>query len=180
MSEKYRAHNPEIKKQVIIELWRETGKQSAGATELGVIQQGLIEHFGAAASESPAAIARVLADHGVALRHPEILEADVRWRQERLTSLFSEEDLNLGTIESATALIEKLERLRREFDGDEVKLEDLRQSVRELKRELELHVSSELAREVAQWLTIWLQNPQIFSQWLDLRRSTPEFRDRFG
>ena len=145
-----------------------------------MIQQGLIEHFGAAASESPAAIARVLADHGVVLRHPEILEADVRWRRERLTSLFSEEDLNLGTIESATALIEKLERLRREFDGDEVKLEDLRQSVRELKRELELHVSSELAREVAQWLTIWLQNPQIFSQWLDLRRSTPEFRDRFG
>lgn len=145
-----------------------------------MIQQGLLERFGARVSETPASIARVLADHGVVLRHPEVLEADMRWRHERLTVLFSEEDLNLGTPAAATALIEKIERLRGEFQGDKAKLEDLRQSVRELKRELELHLSSELAREVAQWLTIWLQDPQIFSEWLDLRRSTPEFRDRFG
>jgi len=180
MSEKYRAHNPEIKKQVIIELWRQTGKQSAGVAELGLIQQGLLERLGAGAPESPASIARVLADHGVVLRHPEVVEADVRWRQQHLSALFSEEDLNLVTMQAATGLIEKIERLQREFNGDQEKFASLRQSVRELKRELELHVSSELAREVAQWLTIWLQNPQIFSEWLDLRRSTPEFRERFG
>ena len=41
------------------------------------------------------------------------------------------------------------------------------------------HANRELAREVAQWLTIWLQNPQIFGEWLSLRRSTADFQVRF-
>ena len=36
-----------------------------------------------------------------------------------------------------------------------------------------------LAEEIAQWLTIWLQTPQIFSEWLSLRRSTADFQARF-
>jgi hypothetical protein len=37
----------------------------------------------------------------------------------------------------------------------------------------------EEAREVSQWLTIWLQAPELFSDWLDLRRRAPEFRRKF-
>jgi len=37
-----------------------------------------------------------------------------------------------------------------------------------------------IAAEVAQWLTVWLQNPQIFTDWLALRRESAEFRERFG
>ena len=33
--------------------------------------------------------------------------------------------------------------------------------------------------EVAQWLVVWLQNPQIFTEWLALRQNTAEFRERF-
>jgi hypothetical protein len=63
--------------------------------------------------------------------------------------------------------------------------EHLRQSVHQIKSELDVLAASEragqkiLAREVAQWLTVWLQNPQIFSEWLVLRRNTPEFQERF-
>jgi len=173
MSERNRS--PEMKKQVIIELWRETGKQTAGASELELVQHGLFTRFGA--PESPASIARTLADHGVTLRHPEILQADQRWRHARMTALFSPEDLNVGTIEAATALIQKIEHLRREFDGDD---DHLRQSVRRMKSELELMTTSALAQELAQWLTVWLQNPQIFEDWLALRRATADFRERFG
>lgn len=178
MNEKYR--NPEMKKQVIIELWGQTGKPSAGASELELIQQGLLERLGDDAPESPASIARTLADHGVLLRHPEIMEADLRWRQNRMGALFSPEELNFGNLEGATALIEKIERLRRDFDDDEVRFEHLRQSVRRLNSELELMTRQQLAQELAQWLRIWLQNPSIFGEWLDLRRATEEFRERFG
>jgi phytoene dehydrogenase-like protein len=164
-----------MKKQLIIELWRETGKQTAGASELELLQHGLFTRFGV--PESPASIARTLADHGMTLRHPEILQADQRWRHARMTALFSPEDLNVGTIEAATALIQKIERLRREFDGDD---EHLRQSVRGMKSELELMTNPALAQELAQWLTVWLQNPQIFEDWLALRRATADFRERFG
>jgi hypothetical protein len=179
MSERIR--NPEIEKQIIIELWGQTGKQSAGKPELELIQQGLFERFGTAGSASPAAIARTLADHGVLLRHPEIMEADLRWRQDRMTAL-----LNFETLERATVLIEKIERLHREFGDDEGRLEHLRQSVRRIKSELDLLANREkaekrrqLAQEVAQWLTVWLQTPQIFAEWLGLRRATTEFRERF-
>ena len=175
-----------MKKQVIIELWRETGKQTAGASELELLQHGLLTRFGAGGAESPTSIARTLADHGVSLRHPEILEADQRWRHDRMTALFSPEDLSVGTLEAATALIQKVERLRHEFAADDAMLESLRQSVRRMKSELELLAKREkaektrqLAQELAQWVTVWLQNPQIFGEWLALRRATAEFRERF-
>ena len=112
------------------------------------------------------------------------MEADLRWRQERMAALFSRAELNFENVEGATALIEKIERLRREYGDDDERFEHLRQSVRRLKSELELLAKRDkrrqLAQELSQWLTIWLQNPAIFAEWLALRRATAEFREQFG
>jgi len=164
------------KYQIIVDIWERMERDVVRAPELELIQQAIAVRFGT--TLSLASIARTLADHGAQLGHPEILIADAKWRERN--SLFTAEELTLGSLSAALALIEKIERLGREFEGDGARLEHLRQSVRELKAELELYVSNELAAEVAQWLTIWLQNPQIFSEWLALRRNTPEFRERFG
>ena len=66
--------------------------------------------------------------------------------------------------------------------------DEFRQAVLNLKRELEFVEASQrtgekdrrLAREIHQWLTIWLQNPQIFDDWFALRRETAEFLQIFG
>jgi len=156
-------------------------KDVVGASELEFIRETILERFGT--SVSPASIARALADHGARLGHPEILQADARWREQN--SLFSSEDLTFGTLDAANALMEKAERLRRQFENDAAVLEHLRLEVRRLKSELDLVAASEkishryLAQELAQWLTIWLQNPQIFPEWLALRRNTDEFHSRF-
>jgi hypothetical protein len=166
------------KDEFIIHVWERTGKDVVGAAELEQINQALIERFGT--PMSPAAIARTLADEGVRLGHPEILGADATWRER--TSLLTPEDLTFGTLDAANALIEKIERLQ---ENPSVR-EPLRQSVLQIKTELELlatnrnTVDKDLAGEVAQWLTIWIQTPEIFTQWLSLRRATPEFRERFG
>jgi len=63
-----------------------------------------------------------------------------------------------------------------------------REPVLSLKRELGLVTASsrttekdrQLAREIIQWLTVWLQNPGIFTDWFALRRNTAEFRQLFG
>lgn len=172
-------------KQIIIELWEQTGRESAGATELGLIQQALLARTGTGRVRSPASIARVLADHGVPLQHPGILEADRAWRQEGMSAVFRPEELNLETLQAATSLMEKIERLGRE--SDDTLLGHLRRSVRKIKDELELFAARErveketqLAQELAQWLLVWLQNPQIFREWLELRRNTDEFKARFG
>lgn len=147
-----------------------------GAADLDLIQHALVRRFGS--ELSPASIARVLADHGGHLGHPEILQADTRWRERQ--HLFTPDDLAFDSITAAFVFIEKLQQARDE--------PSLRQSVQQIKHELD-HIAGmpsvpanrrAVAREAAQWLTVWLQNPQIFPEWLDLRRSTDEFRDLFG
>ena len=126
------------------------------------------------ASQSPASIARTEADRGAQLVHPDVLNSDAVWRSARL---FTAEELNFDTVVAAISWMEELPRK-----------DSPRESVLSLKRELELIVGSsrtsekdrQLAAEVAQWLTIWLQNPQIFADWFALRRDTAEFRRLFG
>lgn len=166
--------------QAIADLWAEMEKESAGAPELDQIQQALFERFGLQGRETPAAIARMLADSGVRLRHPEILEADVRWRERETFALFTPEELNFSSIDAALVWIEKLSALPPSAES--------RGFVLQLKAELELVATSRqipladrlIAAEVAQWLTVWLQNPGIFGDWLALRRESAEFRDRFS
>ena len=171
------------KEQFIVQVWEGLGSEVVGASELGLIGAALVERFGSALS--PAAIARVLADHGARLGHPEILRADALWRETQL--LFTAEDLDLANLEAATKFINKVEHLRKRFQDNPPMHEHLRQTVRQLKTDLQVVAGShragkktrELAQEVAQWLSVWLQNPPIFAEWLALRQNTPEFRDRF-
>ena len=165
--------------QFIIDWWTENGNEPAGAAELDQLQQALLESFGSQGRESPASIARTLADNGVRLKHPEVLEADVRWREHEQVSLFTSEELNFTSIEAAIVFVEKLAGLPQ---GSE-----LRSFVLQLKVELESVAKSMriqladrlIALEVAHWLTVWLQNPPIFADWLVLRRESAEFRERF-
>ena len=168
------------KYQIVVDIWERMEKDVVGAPELELIQQAIIVRFGTMLSL--ASIARTLADHGATLGHPEILVADAQWRERN--ALFTAQDLKFDSLEAASSLIEKVECLRDEFGNDKAKLEHLRQSVQQIKSELdELAVSDSphrnLAAEVADWLAVWLQNPQIFREWLALRRNTPEFQRQF-
>ena len=170
------------KNQFIIEVWERMGKETVGVAELDEIQQAVSERF--VGVTSPASIARTLADHGAHLGHPEILAADARWRERQ--QLFTPEDLTFRTLDEAIAFIDKIDRLRKELEKDIPLFVQLQRSVRTIKSELEWLAArangenSELAEEVAQWLTIWLQNPSIFHDWLALRRATSDFRDKFS
>ena len=158
--------------EFIIEVWESMAKEVVGTAELRLIQNAVMERFGV--ETSPASIARVLADHGARLGHPEILQADARWRAEQ--SFFTAEELEFADLKAAFKLIDKIENLRQQPEN----LERLRHAVRSLKTELDsLAAANPLAAEVAQWLTVWLQNPQIFADWHTLRQNTPEFRERF-
>ena len=87
--------------QFIIDWWTENGNESAGAAEFEQLQQALVERFGAQGRVGPASIARTLADNGVRLKHPEVLDADVRWREREQVSLFTSEELNFTSIDAA-------------------------------------------------------------------------------
>jgi len=75
------------KRDLIIELWEALDCESVGARELEQIQNAVAEKFGEGAVDSPASIARVLADEGAVLRHPEVLDFDTKWRERNLSEL---------------------------------------------------------------------------------------------
>src|SRR6266550_2095800 len=86
------------KRELIIEVWEALDCESVGAHELEQIQQALVEKFGAGALESPAAIARTVADEGAVLRHPEVFDYDARWREQLISSTLPLESLCFASL----------------------------------------------------------------------------------
>ena len=182
-------------RQAIVKLWLELGRPPVDAQFLGKVQSHLAKSSEDPAI-SPASVARLLADEGAELRHPEIIESDVRWRESlvnrRMDKFAAVEPLSSGArlkIQDAGALISKLEKLRQEFerDDDDKGLGELRALAADARqraeamgksRKLDEKVRVEQS-EIAEWLKVWLQTPVLFENWLELRRRSEEFRRKF-
>jgi hypothetical protein len=191
---------PRTKRDLIIEAWDELGRPGVGEPHLREIQNAIRQSFGAGAVDSPARIARVLADEGAELRHPEVIEFDARWRETRI----KHDTKNFGSLEAilagkpageplglkqAEVFIKKLERLRNKSEraGDKATWQrarklavNARQNAQSLARTgtLDQLTRAEQA-EIAAWLAVWIQTPNLFNEWLDLRRRSPEFKRKF-
>jgi hypothetical protein len=178
------------KRDLIIEVWESLDCESVGARELEEIQRAVSKKFGAGAVESPASIARTLADEGAALRHPEVMECDARWREQNSHELLFQETLNFDGLTESVASIQRLERLRMEFGhaSNHEGLRRLTEAVQSSKEECRLLAKSPIveagkraeASEIAQWLGVWLKQPEIFADWIELRKRSGEFVERFG
>jgi len=187
----------ERKRELIVEMWQQLGRPKIGASELQKIQNHLSEEFGGLATESPALIARMLADEGAELRHPEVIEFDVRWREGQIADAakhlsdidFTEASTPL-TLERAEQLIKHLEEMRKKFDhaGDEAFAERIRITAIEARKMARLAADRRIANEtrraeqleIAEWLGVWLKTPNLFDDWLDLRRRSADFRKKFS
>src|SRR6266853_2414862 len=160
------------KEDLIVEVWEQLDCDSVGAAELEQIQKAIRERFGEGAVDSPASIARLLADEGAELRHSEIIEFDARWREAEIEkdaadfSVFDRFDAAKPLrLKQAEALITKLEKLRKKFEhaGDSQALRSLkdeavsaRQTVQSLAKNEKLNqrVRGEQV-EIVEWLSLW-------------------------
>ena len=189
-------NNPRTKRELAIEVWSRLGRAPVGDNELGEIQRAIAKRFGAGAVDSPAAIARLLADEGAELRHPEVIEFDARWRQAQLEqsaadfAVFERFDMAKPLrLKQAEALIRKLEKLRKRFEqaGDGQALRLLRDEAGNARNMVQsLTKSQELTQrireeqiEIAEWLSVWIRTPTLIAGWLDLRKRSTDFRQRF-
>lgn len=174
--------------ELIIEVWEALDCESVGQRELGEIQKALAEKFGTGAVQSPAAIARAIADEGAVLRHPEVFECDYAWRIRNLNEQSLEGQLRFSTLAEAVASFEAVELKRHQIAGGVEQLKRLRDVVIGAREEVLMTAQSKVlvarqreeAREIAEWITVWLRSPQLFPDWLDLRMRTAEFRKKFG
>ncbi len=183
-------------REVILKLWLELDRPPVDAQFLENVQQQLANRSEGPAI-SPASVARLLADEGAELRHPEIIETDVRWRESlvksRMDKFAAVEALSAPArlnIENAADLISQMERLRQEFerDDDETRLDELRTLAADARQRAEAMGKSRTVdetlrgeqSEIAEWLKVWLQTPALFENWMELRRRSAEFRKRFS
>lgn len=172
------------KDELMIEVWEELDCESVGANEIMAIEEAVRERFGPSALDSPMVIARLLADEGADLRHSEVMALWVERNSDRQYDAVFRNVLQLSGFSQALSTIRNLDNLRRKFkaDGDKEGLRLIRETALRGRRELnasrgEMTVS--IAMEISQWLSVWLQTPELFADWVDLRRRSLEFIERF-
>jgi hypothetical protein len=177
------------KRELMIEVWEHLDCESVGAQELEAVREAVRERFGAGAVESPARVARVLADEGAELRHAEVLELDARWRTQDPYEAAFRNVLKFSTFEEAAQSIRRLDNLRKQFrrKNDREGLRRVQATVLKGKQRAQMIARNQSVNErkraekaeMAEWFTVWLNQPEIFEDWLALRLVSKEFRARF-
>ncbi len=177
------------KRDLIIEVWERLDCESVGARELEAVVEVVRERFGDGAVESPASLARLLADEGAELRHAEVLEMDARWRTADPYEAMFRNVLKFSTFEEAAASIRRLDNLRKQFrrKGDKEGLRRVQETVLKGKQRAQMIARNQSVNErkraekaeMAEWFTVWLNQPEIFEDWLALRLGSKDFRGRF-
>jgi len=187
---KSREWKARTKRDLMIEVWEHLDCESVGAEELEEIEQVVRERFGAGAVESPVRVARLLADEGAELRHAEVLELDARRRAADPYEAMFRNVLKFSTFAQAANSIRNLENLRRQFERrkDQEGLRRVREVAQKGRQRAQMIARNrnvdaakrEEKAEIAEWFGVWLHQPEIFQDWLDLRRRSAEFRARFA
>lgn len=178
------------KRDLMIEVWERLDCETVGAEELRAVNEAVVGAFGEGAAESPARVARLLADEGAELRHAEVLEADARWRTADPYEAMFRNVLKFATFDEATASLKRLDNLRQQFKrkGDKEGVRRVHETVMRGKKRAEMIAGNRAVNEakraekseIAEWFAVWLRQPEIFDDWVALRRRSGEFRERFG
>jgi len=177
------------KRDLMIEVWEHLDCESVGAEELEAVAGAVRERFGEGAVESFATMARLLADEGAELRHAEVLEMDARRRTADPYEAMFRNVLKFSSFDDAANSIKRLDNLRKQFKrkGDKEGLRLVREKALKGKQRAEMIARNRKVderkraekAEMAEWFAVWLRQPEIFDDWLDLRRRSQDFRGRF-
>lgn len=182
--------NARNKTDLMIEVWEKLDCESIGAAELEAIEIVVREEYGDGAVESPMRIARLLADEGAELRHSEIMELYLARASDRPYDAALRNVIDVSDLRTTRNSLRNLENLRRKYKADNDKnglrhVKDIAITAKELAAETAArdNVTADernLNAEIAQWFTIWLQTPEIFENWVELRQGTDGYKARFG
>ncbi|MFN0277367.1 MAG: hypothetical protein ACKVRN_02070 [Pyrinomonadaceae bacterium] len=179
------------KNDLIIEVWEKLDCENVGAAELEAIETVVTDQYSESAVESPMVIARLLADEGAQLRHPEIMKLYVKRTSKRPHDGALRNIVKIDDLKEALASIRNLENLRRKYAASndrqglrlvrETALISGKQSAIEKAGKKDLDTKKkQVNAEIAEWFTIWLQTPEVFESWVTIRQKSSDFIEKFG
>jgi len=172
------------KKELILAAARTLEKQRFTPAEIEQIRRQLIAHHGAAHAKTPADyIVSVLKEAGLR----------VVWSTQSDTEDQYEEEfadlLHFSTFTEAEMCLVRLDELLRKFTagGERHAAERVREVARLGRRRAEMIAHNHKVEaekraekgEITQWFGIWLETPDAFFDWLEVRKQSPDFQKKF-
>jgi hypothetical protein len=171
------------KKALILQAARALGKPRFTPAEIEQIRRQLIAQLGAHGKTSPDYIVSVLEEAG--LRVVWSTESDTAGRYEEEFSGLRD----CSTLAEAEMCLVRLDELLRKFtaEGERAAAERVREVARLGRRRAEMIARNHKVdakkraekEEVAHWFGIWLETPDAFFDWLEVRKRSAEFQKQF-
>ncbi len=172
------------KRELVLDIYDREAMGEVTAREIAIINRALVEEFGPGGAMDPGEIARVLVDEELPVRYEQIFR--MAGPTEKYENLFQYLP-RLETLAQAEASLREIDALYRKFQrlGDQTGIRFARRTALIGKREAERTAQKsgkdchDEQAEIAQWFTVWLQNPDVFAHWLQIRQATQDYRSKF-
>lgn len=171
------------KKAIILETADELGVQKFTPAEVEQIRRRLIAQLGAEGKTSADYVMSVLEESGQRVVWSTRSDTEGKYEAE-FTDL-----LHFSTLEEAEMCLIRLDELLRKFsvEGERAAVERVREVGRLGRRRAEMiahnHKVDAAKRveklEIARWFGIWLETPDAFFDWLEVRKQSSEFQRSF-
>lgn len=172
------------KKALILEVARELGKPRFTPAEIEQIRRKLIAQLGASGKTSSDYIVSVLEEAGLRVVWSTKSDTEGRYEEE------FQDLLHFSTLDEAEMCLVRLDELLRKFivENEKSAAERVREVARLGRRRAEMisrnHKVDALKRlekeEIAHWFGIWLETPDAFFDWLEVRKQSPDFQKKFA
>lgn len=171
------------KKMLILETARKIGVQKWTPAEIDQLRRRLLAEHGEAGKTGTEYITEVLEDAGLKLELTLSEEAEDQYEEE------FEDLLHFKTLQDAEVSVMRLDELLRKFraQGEMAAVDRVLNVGRLGKRRAEMISRNQKVEapkraekeEIANWFRIWLETPDAFFDWLDVRKQSPEFQSKF-
>lgn len=181
---KERSSSETSKKALILEIARGLGKARFTPAEIEQVRRQLIAQVGAAGKTSADYIVTILQEAGMRVVWSTRSDTEGKYEEE-----FSDL-LHFSDFGEAEMCLIRLDELLRKFvvEGENAAAERVREVARLGRRRAEMiahnHKVEQEKRdekaEIARWFAIWLETPDAFFDWLEVRKKSPEFQEKFS
>ena len=171
------------KKSMILEAARELSKPHFTSAEIEQIRRRVEAQCGAEGKTSTDYVVSVLEEAGMRVARATRSDTEELYEEE-----FSDL-LHFSTLDEAEMCLVRLDELMRKFEAE--KEHGARERVLEIarlgRRRAEMiahnHKVQDRKRaekaEIARWFAVWLETPSAFFDWLEVRRQSAEFQEKF-
>src|ERR1700733_12497924 len=172
------------KKELILQIARELSVPRFTPAEVEQIRRQLVARLGAAGKTSADYIAGVLETAGMRIVWSTKADTEGQYEEE------FQDLLHFANLEDAEMCTMRRDELYRNFTEEEepAAVERVLEVARMGRRRAEMIARNHKVEpekraekeEIMQWFRVWLETPDVFFDWLETRKATPDFQRRFA